>query len=199
MIPERGEDEIALHGPVERQIEPARTIQARLRASHAALIESDDVGELRDLEKERKDRAFRVQRPRSPRSAREPDDRRSRPGRRRPNPQEGELDRGSRRACVILGNGEPAELRGDARRAVARLDHVGSRSDASGFGGGGRRFLRGADGGGEPEAQKNGAAHLAPLEKEDAEARERFFPPDEGDAPRDEDPKRELDRSVKAS
>ena len=33
------------------------------------------------------------------------------------------------------------------------------------YGGGERRFLRGADGGGEPETQKNGAAHLAPLER----------------------------------
>ena len=134
-LPKSGENQVAFHGLIEREIEPARTIQSRLRASHPPLIQGDDVGELRDLEEEREDLTFRVVGAGASRAAGEPDHRRSRPGRGGSNPQERELDRRTRRAGVILGNGEPAELRGDAGRAVPRLEQERGGSDPAGDGG----------------------------------------------------------------
>ena len=119
LLPERAEDHVALHGVVERQVEPAGTLQARLRLPHPALVESDDVRKVRDRLEEGKNRTLRILAPRAAGAAREPHDGRSRVRGRRLQPDERELDHRAARPRPVLEDGQVTQLRGDRQSSVS--------------------------------------------------------------------------------
>ncbi len=154
-LPERREHEPRIHRTVERQVEPARAVEPRLRKAHAALIEGDYVGELRDVPKERKERPLGVLDSRAARAAREPHDRRAGPRSCGFETDESELDRRASRPRAVLEDRQPPELDRDGLRAVGRLQS--DRFEAKGAGSGvrcGGGILRETSGGGGEETQE---------------------------------------------
>jgi hypothetical protein len=133
-LSKRREHEPRLHRAVERQVELTRAVEPRFRKAHAALIEGDHVGELRDVLKERKEQPLGVLCSRAARPSREPHHRRPGPRGSGLQTDESELDRRAARPRAVLEDRQPPELGDDWLRAVGGVQRDRFEAESAGSG-----------------------------------------------------------------